>query len=119
MALRWEDCDFDNYKFLIRRSWDWRTSKEGRPKTENSVKQLPMNRVLHDALLKWKQRTPFNQPGDFIFPSVRLKGKKPLALMEVFKRSIKPVIRELGFAPPGALRAGMPSGMGWALHCGI
>ena len=60
-----------------------------------------MNPVLRDALLKWKQRTPFNQPGNFVFPSVRLKGKKPLALMEVFNRSIKPVIRELGFAPPG------------------
>ena len=62
LALRWEDCDFDNSKFLIRRSWDWRTSREGKPKTENSVKQLPMNPVLHDALLKWKQALPSTSP---------------------------------------------------------
>ena len=99
LALRWEDCDFDHNFFLIRRSWDWRTSKEGEPKTENSVKKLPMHAVLRDALLKWKEQTLFNQPGDFVFPSVRLKGEKPLALMEVFKRKIKPVIRELGFVP--------------------
>ena len=102
LALRWEDCDFDHNLFLIRRSWDWRTSKEGEPKTENSMKKLPMHAVLRDALLKWKEQTFFNQPGDFVFPSVRLKGKKPLALMEVFKRKIKPVIQELGFAPAGA-----------------
>jgi integrase len=102
LAIRWKDCDFDNSKFLIRRSWNWRTSKEGAPKTENSVKELPMNPVLRDALLEWRKRTPFDQPDDFVFPSVRLKGKKPLALMEVFKKSIKPVIRELGFAPAAA-----------------
>jgi integrase len=117
LALRWEDCDFENNFFLIRRSWNWRVSKEGKPKTENSVKKLPMNPVLKDALLKWKEQTSFNQPGDFVFSSVRLKGKKPLALMEVFKRRIKPVIRELGFAPPGAAYGwhAFPHGVGTTL----
>ena len=101
MALHWEDCDFDNNVFLICRSWNWKTSKEGEPKTENSAKKLPMHPVLKDALLAWRDETPFRQPGDLVFASVRMKGQKPLALMKVFKRRIKLVIEELGFAKPG------------------
>jgi integrase len=73
----------------------------GKTKTRNSEQKLPMNPVLRDALLQWKVKSPFNQPGDFVFPSARLKGKKPLSMMEVFKRKIKPVIEALGYAQPG------------------
>jgi len=49
-------------------------------KTEASAKLLPMHPSLKLALLEWRSLSLYNQPGDFVFPSERLKGKKPLDL---------------------------------------
>jgi hypothetical protein len=39
-----------------------------------------MHPSLKLALLEWRSLSLYNQPGDFVFPSERLKGKKPLDL---------------------------------------
>jgi hypothetical protein len=28
-------------------------------------------------MFRWKEQTPYSQPGDWVFPSVRLNGKQP------------------------------------------
>jgi integrase len=87
---------------VIRHSFDWKTGKDNPPKTEASAEKLPMHAVLKDALLEWRQQTPYTQPTDYVFPSRRLRGQKPIDLKEVFSKNIKPVIEELGFAKPGS-----------------
>jgi hypothetical protein len=52
-------------------------------------------------LLEWRSRSDYNGPGDFVFPSQRHKGKKPLDLAAVLKRKIQPA-----FAAAGIIRAG-------------
>jgi integrase len=36
-----------------------------------------MHAILAESLTKWHQETPYSQPDHWVFPSFRLKGKKP------------------------------------------
>jgi hypothetical protein len=40
---------------------------------------VPSIPLLAGFLLAWRDKTPFGKDTDFVFPSVRLKGKKPLS----------------------------------------
>lgn len=64
-------------------------------KTEASAKLLPMHPALRSALLEWKSQSRYSQPEDFVFPSPRFKGRKPLDLGAVLKRKIKPAFAKL------------------------
>jgi len=49
------------------------------PKSKASRAPVPMHPILAGFLLAWRERTSFGKDGDFVFPSFRLKGKKPLS----------------------------------------
>jgi integrase len=53
-----------------------------------------------DVLLSAAKRY-YNQPGDFVFPSERLKGKKPLDLASVLKKKIQPAFKRIGITGVG------------------
>jgi hypothetical protein len=59
-------------------------------KTEGSAKPLPMQPALKNALLEWRTLSCYQQNADFVFPSLRAKGRKPLDLAAVLKCKIKP-----------------------------
>ena len=99
-GLHWEDCRFDADVFVIRHSFDWKGGIENPPKTERSAAKLPMHAVLKDALLMWQKETPYQRPQDYVFPSQKMRGRKPVDLKEVFVKKIRPVIERLGFAQP-------------------
>src|SRR2546429_5046960 len=86
-ALRWSDCNFDGMSFSVQHSYYWRRGGHLKAtKTEASAKVLPMHLSLKDALLEWKSQTEYKGLGDFVFPSLRCKGKKPLDLAAVLKK---------------------------------
>jgi integrase len=75
-ALRWLDCDFNNMN-CVQHSYYWRRGGHLKStKTEASAKLLRMHPSLKQALLEWRSLSLYNQPGDFVFPSERLKGKQ-------------------------------------------
>jgi integrase len=43
----------------------------------------------------------YNQPDDFVFPSERLKGSKPLDLASVLKKKIQPAFKKIGITGVG------------------
>ncbi len=49
-------------------------------KTEASAKLLPMHPSLKHSLQEWRSQSLYNKPEDFVFPSERLRGSKPLDL---------------------------------------
>ena len=101
-ALRWSDCNFDSMSFSVQHSYYWRRGGHLKAtKTEASAKVLPMHTALKDALLEWRRQTAYNQPGDFVFPSHRCKGKKPLDLAAVLKRKIQPAFAAIGITGVG------------------
>src|SRR5713226_3489279 len=60
-----------------------------------------MHPTLKQALLEWRSQSLYNQLGDFVFPSERLKGSKPLDLASVLKKKIQPAFEEIGIAGVG------------------
>jgi len=101
-ALRWSDCNFDGMSFSVQHSYYWRRGGHLKAtKTEASAKVLPMHLALKDALLEWKSQTEYNGPGDFVFPSLRRKGKKPLDLAAVLKKKIQPAFTSVGIIGVG------------------
>jgi hypothetical protein len=55
-----------------------------------------MHPALKDGLLEWRTQSLYNRPGDYVFASERLKGRKPLDLASVLKKKIQPAFRRIG-----------------------
>ncbi len=53
------------------------------------------------CLLEWRAQSLYITETDFVFPSVRNKGRKPLDLGAVLNRMIKPAFAKLGIAGVG------------------
>ena len=62
----------------IRISKRWAKGKDGETKTDASDGYVPLHTVLAGRLRAWHMQTPYAKPMDFVFPSMRAKGKKPL-----------------------------------------
>ena len=101
-ALRWLECDFDNMSISVQHSYYWRRGGNLKStKTEASAKLLPMHPSLKHSLLEWKSQSLYNKPEDFVFPSERLQGSKPLDLASVLKKKIQPAFRRIGITGVG------------------
>jgi integrase len=70
LALRWRDVDIDRGKLSVRHNL-WR-QKLVSPKTEASIRELHLPRVLADVLRAHKQQSRWSADEDFIF--ARLDG---------------------------------------------
>jgi len=55
----------------------------------------PMSAVL-SALLEWREQSPYATDLDFLFPSVRFKGNKPLSPDSILEKSIRPALAKIG-----------------------
>jgi integrase len=60
-----------------------------------------MHPSLKHALLDWKSQSLYNQRQDFIFPSERLKGHKPLDLSSVLRKKVQPAFKKIGITGVG------------------
>src|ERR1700724_4527869 len=60
-----------------------------------------MHPALKNALLEWRAQSLYATETDFVFPSVRNKGRKPLDLGAVLNRMIKPAFAKIGIAGVG------------------
>src|SRR6202030_4558518 len=60
-----------------------------------------MHPGLKDGLLEWRSQSLYNQAGDFVFASERLKGRKPLDLAAVLKQKIQPAFKRMGITGVG------------------
>ena len=76
LGLMWMDLDFHGLVIYVRRAYVWGRFKE--PKSKASKAPVPMHPLLAGFLLAWHERTTFAKDSDLVFPSIKLKGKKPL-----------------------------------------
>jgi integrase len=65
-------------------------------KTEDSAAPVPLGDLLADALRGWHQQTPYGKPEDWVFPSFKLKGKKPLSASIRAADKIRPAATKAG-----------------------
>jgi integrase len=74
-GLKWSNCDLKNQLFLLRQGVV--RKHQTNLKTEASRRSLPMSPELAQALLEWRNLTPYNQDDDWVFASPYTKGKRP------------------------------------------
>ena len=48
------------------------------------------------APILWKQKTPYSQPGDWVFPSFRLEGKQPRVANMLVEDHLRPATVKAG-----------------------
>jgi integrase len=75
IGLRWQDVDFENLVLHIRRSVV--AMVEGAPKTEASLKDIPLDAQTAESLWAWKLLSPYPGLGDWVFASPHVKGRQP------------------------------------------
>lgn len=76
VALTWSDIDIQLMQVNVRRSCV--RNHFGDTKTEASRKPVPLHPSVAKTLAVWRAETPYPADSDFVFPSKRLHGKKPV-----------------------------------------
>lgn len=92
-ALRWLDCDFENMSFSVEHSFYWRRGGNLKHEDGGIAKTTALHSILKEALLEWRSQNLYSKEDDFVFPSERLKGNKPLDLASVLRKKIQPVFK--------------------------
>jgi len=87
--------DFANQRINVRRTWVH--GYVGEPKTKSSKAPVPLHPLLAESVKAWQQESPYSQPTDWMFPSLKLRGKKP--------RCANMLVRD--YLRPAAVRAGV------------
>jgi len=101
MGLQWCDVDFIGSRIEIRRSMV--DQIVGNCKTEMSRKPVVMDEHIAQALIAWRQESPYTGPQDWIWASPHRKGRQPLWLSTIMRYYIQPAAR----------RAGIQKNVGW------
>lgn len=94
LGLMWADLDFESQVIEVKRAYVWGGFKM--PKSKASRAPVPMHPILAGFLLAWRERTSFGKDGDFVFPSFRLKGKKPLSASIMVQKYLRPAAIKAG-----------------------
>lgn len=88
LGLQWADIDFDRRRINVRRTWT--QCGVGEPKTKASRAAVPLHALLSECLYQWQAETMYSQPGDWVFASNRLRGKKPRVANMIVEDFLRP-----------------------------
>ena len=94
LGLQWQDASFADATIHVRRTWTCR--QVGLPKSKASKGPVPLHPLLAEFMLLWKQKTPYSQPGDWVFPSFRLEGKQPRVANMLVEDHLRPAAVKAG-----------------------
>jgi integrase len=75
----------------------------GEMKTSASRKPIPMHAALAEVLIDWRGRCLYNQDGDWVFASPKMRGRQPYTPDVILGKQIR----------PAAIRAGIAKRIGW------
>jgi integrase len=101
LALQWQDIDFTNHTLTpVRGIVD---NHVGGLKTVSSNAAVPASEEVTDALARWRERTLYAKPTDWVFPSPKMGGKQPYWQDSLMRKVVW----------PAAKRAGITKRIGW------
>jgi integrase len=90
IALTWADVNTTTLEVNVLRSCV--RNRFGETKTECSRRPVPLHPFVLEALLIWREQSIYKESADFLFPSIRLKGTRPLSPDSLLKKSIRPAL---------------------------
>lgn len=105
LALRWADIVWDEGR--IRVSKRWAKGRDGNTKTEASEGYVPLHPLLAEHLRNWRAASPYSLQADFVFPSLKEKGRVPLSA-SIF---VADYLRPAAIAAGVAIRPGQRFGL--------
>jgi integrase len=94
IGLRWEDVEFEDLVLHVRRSVV--AMVEGAPKTEASLKDVPLDAQTAESLRAWKAKSAYLAPNDWVFASPYMMGKQPFWPGTLWRYYGKPALRRAG-----------------------
>ena len=94
IALTWSDLNMRTMEVNVLRSCV--RNRIGKTKTDSSCRPVPLHPLVLNALLEWRAKSPYSTGLDFLFPSVRFKGNKPLSPDSILEKSIRPALARIG-----------------------
>ena len=94
LALRWSDIDVAHSCIRVTRAYVY--GKFGPPKSKASKKPVPLHPMLAASLKEWRNETPYAIDDDLVFPSMRLKGKKPPRANMLVADHLQPAAQRAG-----------------------
>jgi integrase len=94
IGLTWGDIDTGKMEIAVTKSCV--RNRFGDTKTEASRKPVPLHPAVLKSLLSWKANSLYQAETDFLFPSDRLNGAKPLSPDTVLKKIIRPALTRAG-----------------------
>jgi len=74
-GLKWKDIDWRKGQINLTRAWSKGVETAG--KNDGALVPVAMHPVLGRALLEWRRQSPYPNDDDWVFPSLKLKGKVP------------------------------------------
>ena len=105
LALRWSDVLWGESR--IRISKRWAKGEDGETKTDASDGYVPLHPALAGHLREWQKQTLHAKPTDFVFPSIRVKGRKPFYASSFVADYLRPVARATGVQIEDGQRFGL------------
>jgi integrase len=90
IGLQWQDVDFESLVIHVRRSVVLMV--EGAPNTEASAKDVPLDSALAESLKRFRDSSTYDQPTDWVFASLRMKGKQPWWPETLWRHYGKPAV---------------------------
>jgi len=94
LGLRWGDIDFTAKTVRLNRTWCYGQIGDG--KSDESRKPVAIGESVSNFLLDWRHETPYAEGTDWVFPSFKLKGAKPISGSQFVKDYIRPRFIEYG-----------------------
>jgi integrase len=94
IALTWSDLNMRTMEVNVLRSCV--RNRIGKTKTDASCRPVPLHPLVLNALLEWRQQSSYAADLDFLFPSVRFKGGKPLSPDSILEKSVRPALARIG-----------------------
>jgi integrase len=94
LGLQWQDVSFTGAMIHVRRTWT--CGRVGLPKSKASRAPVPLHPLLAEFMSRWKKETRYSQPSDWVFPSVRLKGKQPRVANMLVEDHLRPAAMKAG-----------------------
>ncbi len=98
-GLKWSDFNWPKNEIFIQRSTV--EGYEDETKTESSNAVVPLHPSIVEALLEWKQATPYGAEDDYVFASPTMMGRKPLNGNTVQRDYLRPESIKAGLTPLG------------------
>jgi integrase len=95
LGLKWDDLDYEQHTIRLRRVCVGSKIIED-VKTKSSGAPVPLGNLLARELRSWLRETPYWRPEDWVFPSMKLKGKKPLSASIMAADKLRPAAIKAG-----------------------